>query len=1300
MQTSPVPERKASDRKVPEQAAIPAALDEDRTSEPFYREADLRPRKTWPAIEEVKNDDVEADMMKALIVAAVNEEGLMGHHIRAFNDLIDVGLPHIVKNLFLVDTTMRNERTSTPEDRARESFHLVISFSNLKVARPTQVTRQIGRMKPLFPNEARISGRTYAAAISMNIKASLTAKYAAGHTETLEAEVESIRVANMPIMVGSNRCHTWNLTREARKGICEDPNETGGGFIAKGGEWAVENLENITFNTPHFHLRTVATERVRCEFISQPGGAFENSAQIIIRRMTSGALTVEINSRQFSELQIPFYVMFRLLGLTSDRKILEHIVLDPDSGSQVAQAMTDIVAEAFRHVGKADGPFADIRNELDRERIVSHMAERLASFVAASSRHREDDNAVQWLNSRLLEKIDSYFLPHMGRAPSDRPRKIRYLGMLIHNTLLVDLGIMEPTDRDSLTSKRIHGPGVSLAKAFKSQFNSNIAVPTANALRRLLKAKPFDAISDADIVDAIQKPVGNSDLSRGLEQALTSGDKPMVHNRKTFQNRVSSFALERKNTVNRISSLRTVSAHSSSQTSKMTERADKRRRVHATFPGYICIYRSADTGEMVGVKKSLAITATVCAEGDPSLLRQALVADPALVSLDRLSPRDVTRMAKVFVNGEWLGACARPADFVARYRALRRENRVVGPQTEISWSPATNDVNFRLDVGRLIRPLLIVDNNLAAYDEGCRRAAAAREAGDKKWARHRVPFVQNMRLTRQHIDGLVRGDCTIESLRAEGVLEWITPGESTNCHVAASVDLLRAHRNDVTTRFTHVDVEQALCGLTALISPFGAHTQAARLTYETNQARQACGWYSLAWPHRVDKNRMFQWYIERPLVQTLADNYISPNGCNATIAYMIKGGYNQEDSATFKSTFVDAGALAGSFYRFVSAELEVGEHFGTPDPQSTKGLKPNASYEKLVDGFVPPGTIVRKNDVVIARFAKLQTGGRRGARAADARDDGFRFVDRSVVYRLDEPAVVTNVYRPHGPNDKQFGVVKLRYPRFMRIGDKCSTRAGNKSINANIEYAADMPFTADGITPDIVVGPHSIPTRMTVGQLLESVLAKACELEGGCADGTIFGRASADEASRELERLGLRYSGCTRLFNGKTGEVYNAAIFVVPTFYQRLQKFVLDDKYAAPVSGPTDALTGQPLEGKSSMGGLRYGEMEAWVAASHGAMFGLTEKMFADSDGKTLHVCRNMGCGLPAVYNPYANIYQCRECKENADIVSYDGCQASHVLFQEMRTANIEVRARARPRVFEEEAAGAPEPPVTDVELY
>ncbi len=1233
----------------------------------------------------------EDDMME-LVAAAVEHEGLVGHNIGSFNGLLGEGIPQILKEMFHVVVVMKDHRDQTEVDRSRESLKIEVQFHSVDVGRPTYATYPVGRIMPLYPNEARLTSRTYAAALSLAMEVTITAYYTDGREDTKRVEVPPFPVAQIPIMVGCDRCHTWNLTREARKALEEDPTEGGGYFVAKGQEFTVDWLENTTFNKLHVHRRMQPNERMRGEFISQPGGAFENSSQVIIRLMVSGALTVEINSTKFTKTRIPFFVIFRLLGMGSDGDILEQIVYDPASDSPVVQRMADIVGRALAHV---DPAYAAVHHEQDRERLTEFVAERLAKFVTNPGAYKNDEHAVQYLNGNLLGILDRVLLPHMGREAGTRGLKLRYLGMLIHKVLLVEMGILGPTDRDSLSNKRVHGAAVSIAKAFKTQFNNSASTPVMKALKRELRNTAFEDVGLPNIAETAKNAMATSDLGRTMEQAIVSGNKTIMVRRRAVMNRVSTQALERKNPANYYSALRAVSTANAPNASKQAERADKMRRVHASYVGYICVAKSADTGEMVGMKKELAITAAVCAAGDTLPLVLLLQEDPDVLPLEGVRPPDIMRenLASVFVNGRWIG-CTRSAPRLAgRYRALRREGRGVDPRTTIAWNPVTDDVDFYLDVGRLTRPLLIVDNNLEEYDAGCRAAAAARKAGRAGWEALRVPFRQGVRLTPAHIAALRAGALGLEGLRAEGVVEWVTPEEAENCLVAPSLGVLRAAAGDVTARYTHCDVEQAIFGLTALVSPFGNHTQPARVTYETNQGRQAGGWYCLSSPFRVDKNRFFQHYIEVPLVRTLAYRWLLPNGINTTVAYMIDDGSNQEDSAILKNSFVQRGGFAGAFYRFERVDLEKGEEFRSPDITSTKNLKPNASYEKLVDGFIPVGAVVRKGDVLIGVVAKNPAGGggrrppagdRRGAAAAAAAaDDGYKYVDRSVVYHLSEPATVEAVYRPRGPNDNVFGLVKLRYDRPLGVGDKLSSRAGNKSITALLAADADLPYDEDGITPDIVINPHSIPTRMTIGQMLETTLGLRCQREGVVTDGTAFRRIDIAEASRELEAIGLRYSGTSRLFNGRTGEHYDAAIFMGPTFHQRLQKFVKDDEYAVGGRGPTDAVTRQPLEGKNARGGLRVGEMEAWVLESQGAMLGLAEKLFVDSDGHPQHRCRT--CGLPAIYNAHQGIYRCTTCGEAADIATVDSCTASQVFQHEMRAANVKLTLGLRPREFEDD---------------
>ena len=1242
---------------------------------------ELQPTKAYPPIGDVENSELRPRDMLSFIKAGINQDGLVGHNLHGYNDLIENGLNGIMTRLFDIDRQVRNERTQTEADRKRKSFQVRFQFHDVKVGRPTCTTYLTGQFTELYPARARLTGLPYSGPVTLGATATVRAYYEDGWVEERTAEIPPFQIGGFPTMVGGVNCHTANCPRAGLKEIGEDPTDPGGYFIAKRNEWVVDLLENIRYNCVHIHQRMMANEHVRAEFLSQPGGAFENSSQIRVRFMTNGHITVEINSTKFEKVRLPFYLIFRLFGMTDDRTVTETIVFDADDRGPITTHMLDFLERAF-HL--ADATFAPLVSELNREKLVQMTAERVAKYLTNPTTYLNNESAIQFLNEDLLGSptkpggLDKVLLPHMGQTAESRIRKLRFLGLIIHKMFLVHLGVLPPTDRDSYRNKRVHGAGVSLAKAFKTQVNNSIVIPIFRAIKRELKNNPWESVTSKTLIDTFRNALTTSDLNRAMEQAITSGNKTIVVRRRAATNRVSSQALERKNGLNTFSALRTVVTQNAGNASKATERADMMRRVHPTYIGFICVAQSADTGENVGMRKQLAITASVCTAGEALPLKLRLLADRAVTTLDNVASRDLLRRspARILVNGEWIGVCDAAQALVARYRALRREGRIVDPHTTIYWDPVTDEVEFWLDVGRLRRPLLIVDSNIAEYDAAlrARHAWARAHGGGTEGAPARIEFVQNIRFTAEHARAIGAGQLSLADLVRAGVAEYITPEEQENCLLAESFDVLRRERHNVAMQYSHCDIEQAIFGLAAHVSPFGNHTQPARVTYETNQARQTGGWYVLNFPFRTDKNRFFQFYNEVPLVRTLTHTLVPANGSNVIIAYASYGGDNQEDSAIVCQAAADRGLFAGAFFRYEIAELEKGESFCNPDALTTKNLKPNACYEKLFDGFIRVGSVVRYGDALIGRVAKLSRGRAGG-------DDRYQSTDRSVIYRLHEPAVVEAVLRPRGANDELFGLVKLRYERPLRTGDKMSSRSGNKSIVALMLSQSDMPFTESGLTPDIIINTHSFPSRMTIGQLIETSLGKVCARKGVIADGTAFLPVDHLEIARELKALGFRSNGRERMYNGMTGGYFDAAIFIGPTAEQRLQKFVLDDEQSVAGSGPTDATTGQPLGGKHVQGGLRLGEMENNGLESHGSMFNLFEKTSTDSDGRKMHICR--GCGALAVFNEYHNIYQCRTCGELADIATVDGSKSAILLHEELAAANIHMRLGLRPREFE-----------------
>lgn len=394
---------------------------------------------------------------------------------------------------------------------------------------------------------------------------------------------------------------------------------------------------------------------------------------------------------------------------------------------------------------------------------------------------------------------------------------------------------------------------------------------------------------------------------------------------------------------------------------------------------------------------------------------------------------------------------------------------------------------------------------------------------------------------------------------------------------------------------------------------------------------------------------------------------------------------NQEDSLIISKAAVERGLFDGSKFTFYKAELEQKEQLGNPDVTKTEGIK-SANYGKLVDGVVQRGMHINEDDVLIGKYLAVPKGSGRDAKSV--------YVDRSIVYKDTEEAIVQNVVIDRNEDAMRFAKVGLRKIRPLAVGDKLSSRSGQKGICALLMREADLPFNLEGMRPDIIFNSHGLPSRMTCAQLIESLVGNVCAIKGTHYDGTIFRENDIESYAEMLEQYGFHRYGYDRMISGITGEYIDTLIFYGPTYYQRLQKFVSDAEYSVR-QALTDAVTMQPLDGQASSGGLRVGEMERDVLCSHGVSRFLREKFFNHSDGYTEYICR---CGKPAIVNHRDNVYKCKYCKDNADITAVPTSWTSKLFMQEMQACNIGIRRIPRPFVYE--VNDTPEHEYTQIEDY
>jgi DNA-directed RNA polymerase II subunit RPB2 len=439
------------------------------------------------------------------------------------------------------------------------------------------------------------------------------------------------------------------------------------------------------------------------------------------------------------------------------------------------------------------------------------------------------------------------------------------------------------------------------------------------------------------------------------------------------------------------------------------------------------------------------------------------------------------------------------------------------------------------------------------------------------------------------------------------------------------------------------------------------------------QGKQAMGVYATNYHNRMDKTAYVLNYPARPLVDTRIMNMLHlnkiPSGSNVIVAIMTHTGYNQEDSLLFNKGSIDRGLFQTTLYHTEKDEdkqkINGDEEIRCkPDKAKTKGMK-IGNYEKIgPDGLMRENDLVENRDIIIAKVVPIK----------ENRNDHtklIKFEDDSKIHRTMEETYIDKNYIDRNGDGYNFAKVRLRTMRKPVIGDKFSSRHGQKGTIGNIMPECDMPFTQDGLKPDLIINPHAIPSRMTIGQLKETLLGKVLVELGLFGDGTSFGEFDIKDIRSKLIELGYEANGNQLMYNGATGEQHECSVFIGPAFYQRL-KHMVNDKTHSRAIGPMVGLTRQPAEGRSRDGGLRIGEMERDSMVSHGISRFARSRLYDVSDKYDVHACRK--CGHIAAFNDKMHIHHCKMCDNRADFAHVEIPYACKLLFQELNTMNIAPR--------------------------
>jgi DNA-directed RNA polymerase II subunit RPB2 len=1149
-------------------------------------------------------------------------ERFVRHQLESYNNFVGY---QIIKTIEMFNPVhIVSEQDFDPASK-KYSLEIFITFDNFHIYRP-QIHENNGAIKLMFPQEARLRNFTYASAmtIDINIKYVVRTGNNLENTQTFYKSLPKIHIGKLPIMLKSNICvlNQYKHFENTQTGECKF--DAGGYFIINGSEKTVLGQERAAENRVYcFNVSKNNTKYTwSAEIKSVPDFKCISPKQInmMISSKNNGfgnAITVQIPR---VKQPIPLFIVFRALGVLSDKEICEKIILD------INEAKNKEMLEALQ------ASVIDANKYMTQEECIKYIT----SFAMFTPINMDKETGIKKKLEFTLEILNSDLFPHCHNMT----QKIYFLGYMTNKLLLASFEIIKQDDRDSYVNKRVDLTGTLLNNLFRNYFNKLVKDMEKQIIREINTGswKSSDNYENIINLTNIYKIIKSTTIENGIKRALSTGDFGIKH---TNSNKVGvAQVLNRLNYVSSLSHARRISTP--------TDKSGKLippRKLHNTSWGFLCPAETPE-GQSVGVVKNLSYMTHITIYSNSLSLHEYVM--PSIIPIDNLAllPNDMYDKVKVFINGAWVGISDSPQELYFMLKEKKYKG-IINIYTSIVFDYKMKEIRVCNDSGRLTRPLLRIKN-------------------------------KNILITKSIISKLNKGELNWENLLTsakieDSVLEYIDPEEQSWSLIATKPkDVVSA--TDKIYKFTHCEIHPStMFGVLASCIPFPEHNQSPRNTYQCAQGKQAMGVYVTNYENRMDKTAYVLNYPMRPLVDTRIMNLIQlnkiPSGTQVIVAIMTHTGYNQEDSLLINKGSIDRGMALTTVYHTEKDEdkqkINGDEEIRCkPDSTKTKGMK-FGNYNKVNSkGVIPENTLVENGDIIIAKVTPIK----------ENRNDHtkvIKYEDQSKKYKTVEETYIDKNYIDRNGEGYNFAKVRLRTVRKPVIGDKFSSRHGQKGTVGNIIPECDMPFTSKGVKPDIIINPHAIPSRMTIGQLKETVLGKVLVELGLFGDGTSYGEFDIKDICKELLKVGYEAHGNELLYNGLTGEQHECSVFMGPVFYQRL-KHMVNDKAHSRSCGPMVNLTRQPAEGRSRDGGLRFGEMERDCMVSHGAARFTRGRMYDASDKYSVFICKK--CGLIASYNDDLHIHHCRTCDNRVDFAYVEIPYACKLLFQELNTMNIAPR--------------------------
>jgi DNA-directed RNA polymerase II subunit RPB2 len=1165
-----------------------------------------------------------------------NPNNLVAHHLESYNDFFRNGIKRIFRENNPIRFIERDEESIDSSGKRNECLLYLGDKDGSKIYFGKPIIYDDHHSHYMYPNDARLRNMTYGITIHYDVVVDFI-YFVGEERKEYQIILNNIYLGRFPIMLQSDLCILQSLNRNVRFNMGECRNDYGGYFIIDGKEKVLISQEKFADNMIYIKSHK---EDDNYSYSAEIRSVSEDTSKPIRTtavRMVSPSPTLSNNQIVVAvpnvKKPVPLFILMRALGVISDKDIIKTCLLELEQNSSYIDYFIPSVHDANK--------FFNQQTALE--------------FIAELTK--------RGTVSGVIEILSDYFLPHIGEL--NFLDKAYFVGYMVFRLLKVYTKEEKPTDRDNFRFKRVELSGSLIYDLFREYY----LIQKKDITRKIDEEyyyhkgeyKDDETLTRKDKKQQKNNPKEANKYSDNFVSLIESNFKTFFKDRvvevgfkKAFKGNWGSEAhtkrlgvvqdLNRLSWNTYISHLRKINLPLDASAKVVGPRL-----LNSSQWGLIDPIDTPDGGN-IGLHKHMAITAYItCGSSAEPIVKWLRKNTPMRIILE-CSSEQLASSSKIFVNGNWVGVIDKPISTdkqelgLVELLKLYRRNGIIPVYTSISFDFDHNEVNIYTDSGRLTRPIYYIDNGKESYNR--KEVIDLLNKGTITWEQIISGFknkTDDSFTTKKNklydlielYNDIGNDISNIYNIlqKYKSVVDYVDTAEEESALIANTEDYLNHSKY-----YTHIEIDASLIfGVMGNQINYPENNPVTRNSFSCGQSKQAVSVYHSNYQMRIDKMGVILNYGQIPLIKSRYLEYINneeqPYGVNAIVAIMTYGGYNVEDAILINEGSINRGIFRTTYYSMYEAREESSKitgknnsKFANIQKNNVIKLKQGYDYSLLDDhGLIKENTELNEKVILIGKINSNL-------------ENKDVWIDDSVKPKKGQLGYVDKSFITLGEEGFNVAKVRIREERVPAIGDKMASRAGQKGTLGLIIPEADMPFTVDGLRPDLIINPHAIPSRMTIGQIIESLFGIVCTTYGAFGDCTAFQVKGANYSTYAplLVKEGFNSTGNQVLYNGQTGEQLNADVYIGPTYYMRL-KHMVKDKINYRARGPNTSLTRQPVQGRANDGGLRIGEMERDGVLAHGMSYFLNESFLVRGDEYYIAVCNKSGA--IAIYNESRNLF-------------------------------------------------------------